>query len=188
MLDTALIAALNHLLDGASWARKRLEPFAGRHACFVMPPLQLAFTIGADGLFAPCIDATRPDVTIRLPADTPFLLPRGLDKVMAGASVAGNAEFATELSFIFRHLHWDVEEDLARMVGDIPAHRLVNGASRFAAWQKQAAGNLAENLVEYLTQENSLLVSTYDFVTFRDNIARLSTDLDRLEVRCKSLA
>jgi ubiquinone biosynthesis accessory factor UbiJ len=187
MLQHVFLAALDHLLGGANWAQVRLKPFAGRRARIEMPPVVFAFEINADGRVQQNPDPTATDVTIRLPPDTPFLLPQGVEKVMARASVEGNAEFATELSFVFRQLRWDAEEDLSKVVGDIAAHRLVQGAGRFAAWQKQAAVNLAENLAEYLTQENPLLIPVQEFSTFRADITRLNTDLLRLESRAKPL-
>jgi ubiquinone biosynthesis protein UbiJ len=187
MLDAALIAGLNHLLQGAGWARDRLKPFAGRQANIGMSPFLLGFAVTPAGLFEPLPETAATDVTISLPADTPFLLPQGLDKVMAGARVEGNAEFATELSFIFRHLHWDAEEDLARLVGDIAAHRMVQSAQRIATWHRQATANLAGNLAEYLAHENRQLVTHEEFASFRETLARLNADLSRLEARCKTL-
>jgi ubiquinone biosynthesis protein UbiJ len=195
MLDTLLLSGLNHLLQGASWAPARLMPFAGRRARFEMPPWHLDLSIAEDGYFLPLAEAshdansgaTAPDVVIQLPADTPFLLPQGLDKVMAVAHVTGNAEFATELSFVFKHLHWDFEEDLAQVLGDIPAHRLVQGAKGVLAWQQQAAINLAENISEYLVLENPLLVANGEFNTLRDDISQFSADLAKLESRLAAL-
>lgn len=187
MLDAVLLAGLNHLLQGASWAPARLKPFAGRQARFDLPPFHLELIVTSDGFFEAAFDKDVPDVVIALPAETPFLLPQGLDKVMAVARVVGNAEFATELSFVFRQLRWDVEEDLSHVVGDIAAHRLVQGAERFAAWQKQAATNLAGNLTEYLVQENPLLVATAEFTALARDIGRFSTDLARIEGRLAAL-
>ena len=188
MIDQVVLGALNHLLGSANWARARLAPFAGRRARIAMPPFDFAFAVDADGALQPSTDPDTTDVTIRLPANSPFLLPQGLDKLMAEARVEGNAEFATELSFVFRHLRWDAEEDLSRVVGDIAAHRLVDGAQRFLAWQKQAADNLAGNLAEYLVHERSLLVASPEFNELRDGIAHLNADLARLEARGKALS
>jgi ubiquinone biosynthesis protein UbiJ len=102
---------------------------------------------------------------------------------MAAASVDGNAEFATELSFVFRQLRWDAEEDLSRLVGDVAAHRLVGTASRFFDWQNQAAQNFAANLAEYLTQESRLIVAAEEFATWREAVNRLEADLNRFEGR-----
>lgn len=186
MLDAALIAGLNHLLDGAGWARARLAPFAGRLAAFEMPPFRLALAITDAGRFEPAPEATgAPDVSIRLPPDAPFMLAQGLEKIMAAARVEGNAEFATELSFVFRHLHWDAEEDLSRIVGDIAARRMVQGADRLAAWHRQAASNLGENVAAYLVDENPVLVGTHEFTQFRAEVARLNAALLTLEKRVK---
>jgi len=187
MFDQVFLAALNHLLEGANWARARLVAFAGRRARFDMPPFAFGFEIAQDGGVTPPSDPGVTDVIIRLPANTPFLLPQGLDKVMAQAAVEGSAEFATELSFVFRNLRWDAEEDLAKLVGDIPARRIVQGANRCIDWQKQAATNFAENLAEYLTLENPLLVPRAEMIALRDAIDRLNADLNRTEQRLAAL-
>lgn len=188
MFAPVFFTALNHLLDGANWARARLAPFAGRRARIEMPPFAVGFEITADGRAQPHLDPATADVTIGLPPGTPFLLAQGLDKVMAGASVAGNAEFATELAFVLRNLRWDAEEDLAQLVGDIAAHRLMRGADRFMGWQKQTAARFAENLAEYLARENSLLVATEKYAALRNDIFRFNADLTRVENRLALLA
>lgn len=187
-LQALFIGGLNHLLASANWARSRLAPHAGRTATIEMPPFRFVLGVDAEGLFSADTADTPPDVTIRLPADTPLKLPLGLDQVMAEAHVEGNAEFATELSFVFRNLHWDVEEDLSRVVGDIAAHRLVTTAGRIAGWQRQAGAHLAGNLAEYLRHENRLLVSGEEQAALRDAIARLHGDLAALEKRIAALA
>lgn len=188
MFETIFLGGLNHLLENAHWARARLVPFAGRRARFDMPPVNFGFEITAAGTVAANADPELTDVVIRLPAETPFLLPQGIDKVMAQAIVEGNAEFATELSFVFRNLRWDAEEDLAKLVGDITAHRLVQGANRIVAWQQQAATRLAENMTEYLTIENPVLVPRAELRVLRDAIARFEAALGCAEKRLTALA
>jgi ubiquinone biosynthesis protein UbiJ len=187
VLEAALLAGLNHLLQGSGWATARLVPFVGRHARFELPPFHFAVCVTDDGLFGLSAEPGEPDVVISLPAETPFLLSQGLDKVVSIAHVVGNAEFATELSFIFRRLRWDIEEDLSSVVGDIAAHRMVQGANHLVAWHKQAATHLAENLGEYFVHENPLLVATAEFVAWRDGISRLGAGLSRLEARLSAL-
>ncbi len=189
MFDPVFLAGLNHLLNGAQWARARLIPFAGRRARFDMPPFAFGFEIAPEGgvIPNPDSDAGVTDVVIRLPADTPFLLPQGLDKVMAQAAVEGNAEFATELSFVFRNLRWDAEEDLSKVVGDIAAHRIVQSANHFVGWQKQAATNLAGNVAEYLTIENPVLVRRDELLAMRADLAQLDAALARAEKRLAAL-
>lgn len=186
MLHSVLIATLNHLLQGADWARNRLRPFIGRAVRFDVPPLQVALQLDVDGYFI-AHEGELTDVVIRLPADTPVLLMHGLDRVMASAHVEGNAEFATELSFVLRHLRWDAEEDISRVLGDILAHRLIQGFHQLASWQRQAAANLQGNIAEYLVHENPIVVSRTEFARFHDEIGSLTGDLDRIEARLRAV-
>lgn len=159
MFEAALLGGLNHLLEGAAWARGRLAPFAGRQAEFEMSPLRFSLAVAADGRFAlPVEPRAEPDVRIALPALSPLLLAEGIERLVSDAHVTGNAEFATELSFVLRHLRWDVEEDLSRLVGDIAARRIVQTGRDCVAAHRQAFANASANLYEYLVYENALLV------------------------------
>lgn len=179
---TVLIASLNHLLQGNHWARQRLAPYAGRQAMIGIPPLQIGFIVTQTGDVAEVGDP-QPDVTITMPANSPLRLLDGFDRLMGAARVEGNAEFATELSFVFRHLRWDAAEDLSQIFGDIAAQRIVNTAHGFLAWQKQATANVLKNLGEYLTFENQSLITQAEFEAFSNGISQLETSLSRLELR-----
>src|ERR1035437_3613397 len=121
MLDSAALAALNHLLQSAVWARARLTPFAGRTARLKVPPLQLDLVVGDDGLFAETGSETF-DVEIELPPGAPLMALGGSDEIFRKAHISGSAEFADALGFVLRNLRWDFEEDLSKGIGDIAAH------------------------------------------------------------------
>lgn len=203
MIAQVFLAGLDHLLGQSAWARERLKPYAGRHARFSIGGGQLGLTVTADGGFAldavgaaadaaPADTATQaapaPDVVITLPADTPLLLLQGgLARVMQVVRVEGNAEFATELAFVLKNLRWDYEEDLSRVVGDIAAHRIRGGLGALAGWQRQAAGNLADNLIEYVTEENPLVVGQREHKMFADEVLALQDALQKTERRLDRL-
>jgi hypothetical protein len=46
------------------------------------------------------------------------------DALFASVKLSGSADLAECLAFVFRNLGWDIEEDLASVLGDIPARRL----------------------------------------------------------------
>jgi ubiquinone biosynthesis protein UbiJ len=188
VIEGPALRVLNHLLGQAAWARTKLVPFGGRRACFVMPPWQLDFVVSDEGLFQPTAEQeTQADVIVTLPAESPLLAFQGIDRVMAAAHVTGNAEFATELSFVLRNLRWDAEEDLARVVGDIAAHRIVRGASTVANWQKRTAENLADNIAEYLGEEARLLTPRRELAEFQRDREELADRIAALEARVKQL-
>lgn len=186
MIEGLILGALNHLLGQAEWARRQLQSFAGRQARFDMPPWQLAFSVNGEGLFEP-VGEGEIDVTVALPAETPLLALQGIDRAMAGAHVTGNAEFATALSFVLKNLRWDAEEDLSKLVGDIAAHRVVDGASRLLSWQREAMRNVVENIAEYLGEESALLVPVRELARFREDLADLNNRIEKLEARTKTL-
>ena len=189
MLDRAVqvpLAALNHLLAEAAWARARLAPFAGRTARLNLPPWRLDLTIDELGQFAVSSGAA-PDVEISLPAGAPLLALTGPEAVARVAQISGSAEFADALGFVLRNLRWDFEEDLSKAVGDIAAHRIAGLVKDFAAWQRQAATNLAENLAEYFTEEQPTLARPAEVAGFVADVDRLRDDLARLEKRIARL-
>lgn len=181
------LGALNHLLSQADWARAKLTPFAGRSARLAMPPFQLDLLIREDGYFDAVGPDVAPDVTMTLPADAPLRALQGQAQIIAAARVEGNAHLATELSFVLRNLRWDAEEDLSRIVGDIAAHRIVQGASAFASWQVDAARRLAENVAEYVSEENPLVARPQDLSTFAAEVAELCDKLSQLDKRVDAL-
>jgi ubiquinone biosynthesis protein UbiJ len=188
VLDRFSLGALNHLLSQADWARAKLLLFAGRRARLAMPPFQLDLAIREDGYVEAAPAGEPPDVTMTLPADTPLRALQGQDQIIAAARVEGNAHLATELSFVLRNLRWDAEEDLSRAVGDIAAHRMVQTASAIAGWHAAAARNLAENVAEYIGEENPLVARPQDVATFSGEVAELRDKLSQLEKRIDKLS
>lgn len=189
MLDRAALTALNHLLQRAAWARARLAPFSGRTARLSLPPFRLDLAVTEDGLFAPPGAELQDvqDVEIALPVDTPLLALLDPDAIAKATRISGSAEFADALGFVLRELRWDFEEDLSKQVGDVAAHRIAGLLRSFGAWQRQAARNLAENLAEYLTEEQPTLAKPAEPTAFAAAVSQLQNDLARLEQRIARL-
>jgi ubiquinone biosynthesis protein UbiJ len=189
MLAAAPIAALNHLLGRETWARDRLIPFAGKRVLFTLPPfLNVGLAILDSGLVAEARDATGFDLEVGL---TPSLLPRLLMRDAAAArsaEISGDTELARTIEFLFEHLRWDAEDDLARAVGDVPAYRLARGARAAVAWQREAAERLAKNLAEFVTEERALVASSADVHDFVAEVDELRDAVERLEKRIARLA
>ncbi len=188
MTSFPVVAFLNHLLEDAPWARARLAPFVGRTTRVVVPPLpDLGFVVREDGRLA-VSDAPEAQLVVTLrPAAVPLLLRR--DEALLGeVEFSGDAELAAALQFLFRNLEWDFEEDLARVVGDVAAHRLAAAARSLVAWQQDAAERAGRNLAEYLTEEAGVLAQPAALARFgrevddlRDATDRLAQRLERLE-------
>ena len=46
--------------------------------------------------------------------------------------IAGDVQLAAEVQWLVDHVRWDLEEDLARVFGDAPAHAMAQVGGRIA--------------------------------------------------------
>ncbi len=190
MLHEAFLAGLNHLLAGEEWAHRRLSPFSGQTVRLERPPLRFYFEITAEGYFRKKDGDTPATVTLSMPGASPLRLLGTLADpaaLLASAQITGAAGLADCIGFVFRNLRWDVESDLANVVGDIAAHRLVHTGRWLVDWQQKAAWNLARNVAEYLTEERPALASHRDVTGFCRDVGTLTGALARLEERFSAL-
>lgn len=185
VLETPFAFALNRLLEAEPWARERLAPFAGETVELRAPWLPaVRFAIAEGGRLAPGGAAT---LKISLRAGAPAALARGEEHFMREVDIEGNARLAHEVLYLARHLRWDYEEELARVLGDAPAHAVAQALRGFVSWQADAARRLAENLMEYALEEGRLLAPRPEFATFAADLARLRDAVERLAKRLERL-
>lgn len=194
LLGTPVAATLNHLLSRQPALAARLGVHAGKVAVIDTGLLQLALRVGADGLLqdaadtgaaaAQGADATRvANVTIRInPADLPQILA-DMSRAFAYVNISGDAEFAKTISDVANGLHWEAEEDLAPLVGDMAAVRLVRAGREAVDVMKTGSRKLVENLAEYLLEENPTLLYRSAGEAFASEVAVLRDDVERLTKR-----
>jgi ubiquinone biosynthesis protein UbiJ len=188
MIGLPAVALINHLLARERWASERLAPFTGRRVRFRPAPLpDLVLEIrAADKVQAGAGGDV--DLTLTIP---PAALPRILaqdEAALREVRVEGDAALANAVLFLFRNLRWDAEEDLARIVGDVAAHRVAAAARGFAAWQREAGVRLGQNVAEYLKDEAALLVHPHELETFARQVDALRDAVERLEKRVQRLS
>ena len=179
--------ALNHVLRSAPLAMERLRRHAGRTAAFHIGPVTLAFTVQTNGEVTAALPTVARDLTVRL---SPFLLPRLAAREEAAyreIEMQGDMELAHEISFLARHLTWDVEEDLSKVVGDIAAHRIAGAARGVARWTRETGLRAAQGAAEYWTEESPLIASRVKVESFVQEVSELRDAADRLEKRLERL-
>ncbi|HYC35889.1 MAG TPA: SCP2 sterol-binding domain-containing protein [Usitatibacter sp.] len=179
--------AVNHVLRTAPLAMERLAKHAGRTARFTVGPFRFGLTVQTTGEVTPAVEDARTDLAVRI---SPFLLPRlaaGEEAAFREIAMEGDMEFAQEIAYLARHLSWDVEEDLARIVGDIAAHRIVTAGRAMAHWSREAAMRTAQGAAEYWTEESPLIASRVKVEGFLGDVAELRDAVERLEKRIERL-
>jgi ubiquinone biosynthesis protein UbiJ len=154
---------INHVLAAEPQALARLAPHAGRSITVewrqwprLLPPLPpLRWQISRAGM----LDADEPwsggapeglAATVAsdgaLPGDG---LVVTLDAQELGGwllaarggrppmDIRGDAEFATQVGWLAENLRWDIEDDLARLIGEVPARQLARLGGLFSATLRQ---------------------------------------------------
>ena len=189
MLPQTFAAIVNHLLSQQPQARVRLSEHAGRHLRVSAPPMLLAMNIVIleSGSIAMDSSGMDPDLVVSLDsARIPLVLARR-SEALKHVNLAGNAALASLIQAVAAQLEWDFEEDLSRVFGDIAARRIASAGKALTAWQRDARHRVAENVSEYLTEENPMLVRHIELDQFRQDMHVLERDLDRVAVRITEL-
>ncbi len=121
-----LVLFLNHVLMQEPEAQARLARQSGRVVRLQWRDfaMQLAATPAGLCELAPTANADlQLTVTDRSPLDLARDVLRGEQPAVR---IEGDVEFAAEVNWLVEHLRWDAEEDLARLIGDAPAHTVAS--------------------------------------------------------------
>jgi ubiquinone biosynthesis accessory factor UbiJ len=159
-VQTALVERLtlllNHVLGAEPVATDRLRGHAGRIVRLhfdgwpaLLPPLpSVAYRVTPAGLLE-AFDATagsgEPDLRMCVDATNPALAVAqwSASGELPRVEVQGDAQFAADLSWLIENLRWDVQDDVARLVGHAPAHELARIGRLLAGGLRVALGALA---------------------------------------------
>jgi ubiquinone biosynthesis protein UbiJ len=147
----------NHVIGSEPVAMQRLKAHAGRSIQLhfagwpaLLPALPVtAFRVSNAGLLEWCgADApSAADLRVEIDASNPALaVAQALSGTRPRVEVAGDAAFATDLNWLFDNLRWDLQDDVARVVGQAPARELARVAGSVSAGLREAAravGSLA---------------------------------------------
>ena len=176
-------AALNHLLQSASWARERLQPFAGKVARFELIPFTVAFTLLETGEVANADATAVPDASFTLAPGIALRMLAGDSDAWQKVAVTGDGALAREILYIAQNLKWDAEEDLSRVFGDVAAHRLVGAAAGLGRWQRDTVRSFTQAMAAYWTDEQPLVAAKTNVERFVREVDSLRDDVARLEKR-----
>jgi ubiquinone biosynthesis protein UbiJ len=178
--------SLNHLLRQSPGASEALLRHAGAGVRFDLTLTQVDFRIAEDGYFSEAPFDT-PDATIR---STPALvarLPFFGREALRHADYSGDPALLATLDRVFKQLSWDVEADLAPLVGDVAAHRAYRFGREVLARATQALSALGNNASEYVVEEAELMARSVDVSRFNREVDTLADDVARLEARLRIL-
>ena len=97
--------------------------------------------------------------------------------------VRGDAEIANLYRELFAAARPDMEEELSRWIGDLPARRLAQIAKSVRSWARRARRTAGENIAEYLQEEGRDLVTRTELEEFLRGVDDVREAVDRIEAR-----
>ena len=188
-----LAGSLNRLLAIDSDNQQRLQRLNQRWIAIHLsaPALSLHLTVndGAVQLAAGAVeDGSRvPDAVISGSALALLSLARNPEAGGAAVRFSGDLGVVRDLRSLLAETEIDWEEPLARLLGDLPAHRLGETGRATRRWLQQTRSQYAGALTDYLTEEQRFLPGQWEVDDFLRDVDRLRADADRLEARLRRL-
>ncbi|MEJ3960430.1 hypothetical protein WGP40_08830 [Brachymonas sp. G13] len=124
-LQRRVVLVLNHVVMQEPEAQQRLLRQKGRIVLAQWRQFDMRLQITPAGLFDLADTAGSPDLVITVDQGSPLDLARtAIQGGKPAVRIEGDVQLAAEINWMADHLRWDVEEDLARVIGDVPAHTL----------------------------------------------------------------
>ncbi len=103
------------------------------------------------------------------------------------ADLSGALAVAERFAKLLKLARPDLEEEVAKWIGDVPAHALGEAARGAAAWLKRAGAALRMNTAEYLQEEARAMPAPLEAQAFYADVERLRDDVERADARLKRL-
>jgi ubiquinone biosynthesis protein UbiJ len=133
-----MVLLVNHVLMQEPEAQARLVRQSGRVLQAQWRGFLLRVVATPAGLLELAPDAAQPDLTLTVTEESPWELAQAaLRGDKPPVRIAGDVQFAAEINWLVEHVRWDLEEDLSRLVGDVPAHAIGEAARGMARALRQ---------------------------------------------------
>lgn len=185
---TPLEAVLNRNIAASSAARALCARLAGKVLALHVEGATLSVYFKAHGehmaldtQHAGAVDATlsgAPLALLRLAGPTPEAALRA-----RSIRIEGDAEAAQAFSELLKAARPDLEEELARIVGDVAAHQIGAAARAALGFARRTTDVFAQNIAEYLQEEGRDLPSRPEADEFIAGVDALRDAVERLEAR-----
>jgi len=182
---------LNRCIGESTAARELLLRLQGTSFAVHVEGLGLTGVLHADGERLR-LDSDARDATATLSA-TPFDLVRllradGVSGVKrTRAALSGDLDVAERYARMLKLARPDLEEEVSKWVGDVPAHALGEVVRGVGAWLARAGGALRMNTAEFLQEESRALPAPLEAQGFYSDVERLRDDVERLAARLARL-
>lgn len=187
MLKTLSTRVLQHLITQNSWANAMLQPFAGKSVQVNVSLVNTTLVILENGSLAIAGETNVPDAIVTIPPSLLLRLIAQDESARLKINIEGDTHLASELAKVFSNMRWDYEDDLSKIVGDIPANKIGEFGRKTVHMVKETSTNLAEMLSEYWQEEKLMIAKKRHLEEFNAQVDALRADTARLEKKLQKL-
>ena len=139
-----IVLLLNHVLMQESEATARLVRQKGRVMLVQWRSFSFKLLATPAGLLDLADVQAQPDLVLTVTDESPLALAQAaLRGDKPAVRIEGDVQLAAEVSWLTEHVRWDMEEDLARVMGDVPARTLSQMAQGLAGGVRQFVAKAA---------------------------------------------
>ena len=136
-----IVLLLNHILMQEKEATSRLARQKGRVVLIQWRSFSIKFLATPAGLLDRADAHATADLVLAVTEESPLAL---VQTMVTGAKppvrIAGDVQLAAEVNWLVDHVRWDLEEELARVIGDAPAHTMAQAARSMSSALRQFTG------------------------------------------------
>lgn len=142
-----IVLLLNHVLMQESEATSRVARQSGRIVLVQWRSFSFKLQATSAGLLDLAAPDASADLVLTATEESPVALAQSAlrgDKPVV--RIEGDVQLAAEVNWLTEHVRWDIEEDLARIVGDVPARVM-----------SQWAVNMVMGVRQFVSKASSLV-------------------------------
>lgn len=133
-----MVLFLNHVLMQEKEAQDRLARKKGSVIHIRWGVFGIDLLVTPAGLLDRAPASAKADLLVAVATDSPVVVVQAvLASKPPPVKIEGDVQLAAEMGWLAENLRWDIEGDLARVLGDIPAHALADAGRRVIAGLKQ---------------------------------------------------
>lgn len=135
-----MVVLLNHVLMQEPAATSRMARRQGAVVLVQWRTFYIRLLVTPAGLLDLAAPDARPDLSLTATDESPAAIAQSLcrgDK--PSIRIDGDVQLAADVNWLVDHVRWDIEDDLARVIGDAPAHALSEVVRRMVQVLRQFA-------------------------------------------------
>jgi len=176
---------LDHLLSQNDWMQTKLIDHKGKVVVIEISGLKLILKIDEKGLLHSLYESEEFDCVIKLTVND--FINQLINKKNGNISIKGDLELANQVSQVLKKIEWDVEEDLSKYIGDIPATQATKVLKKIVTNSQKNISNITGALLEYWQEENKILTKKRHVEIFNSEVDKIVEDTERLEAKIKKI-